>query len=332
MSIKITFLDRSTIAPHVQTRKPLFDHEWVEFQSTAPDEVVQRLRGSDIAVVNKVTLDQEILAQLPQLKLIAVAATGYDKIDIDYCRGKGISVSNIRNYAVNTVPEHALSLIMVLRRNLFSYCQDVKNGEWKKSGQFCFFNHPIGDLAGSRLGIIGKGVLGQAMATIGRALGMDVVFAARKGLNDVGFGFLPFEEVLATSDVVSLHCPLTPATRNLIALPELQLMKETALLINTARGGLVNEADLETAIVDKMIAGAGFDVIMEEPPADNHPLIALMRYPNFILTPHIAWASTEAIQALSDQLIDNIENFVAGKPSNLVYKKSRKPSPSRAGI
>lgn len=318
MSIKITFLDRATIAQNVTIRRPAFEHEWVEFQSTTENEIVERLSGSAIAVVNKVPLSRETLEQLPQLKLIAVAATGFDKIDIAYCKERGIAVANIRNYAVNTVPEHALALIMALRRNLIAYSQDVKNGQWGQSGQFCFFNHPISDLAGSRLGIIGEGILGQNMAKIGRALGMDVVFAAHKGRDDMGSEFMPFEEVLASSDIISLHCPLTAKTKDLIAMPELRQMKDTALLINTARGGLINEADLETAIVEKIIGGAGIDVIMDEPPADDHPLIRLMRCPNFILTPHVAWASSEAMQTLSDQLINNIENFITNKPSHLV--------------
>ncbi len=222
-----------------------------------------------------------------------------------------IAVTNIRDYATTSVPEHALALMLALRRNIFAYQQDVAAGEWQKSGQFCFFNHPVSDLAGSRLGIIGGGALGQGLATLAAALGMDVVFAEHKGAAQMRAGRMPFLDVLASSDVISLHCPLTPATENMIGLDELRHMQESALLINTARGGLVNEADLVKALQAGLIAGAGFDVLTREPPPDDHPFLALLGSSNFILTPHMAWASRQAMQTLADQLIDNIERFVA---------------------
>ncbi len=311
MSIKIAFLDRATIAPYIQLRAPNFEHEWLEYASTSSDQVPERLAGCAIAVVNKVPLRAAQLRQLPDLRMIAVAATGTDNIDKDYCDQHNIVVTNIRGYATVSVPEHVLSLMLALRRNIFAYQQDVATGEWQKSGQFCFFSHPVSDLAGSRLGIIGGGALGQALATLAAALGMDVVFAEHKAATAIRAGKMPFSEVLATSDVISLHCPLTPETQNLIALDELRQMQESALLINTARGGLVNERDLVTALQDGLIAGAGFDVLTREPPADDHPLLALLGSPNFILTPHMAWASQQAMQTLADQLIDNIERFVA---------------------
>jgi glycerate dehydrogenase len=257
------------------------------------------------------------LARLPQLKLIAVAATGYDVVDVAFCKEHGIAVANIRNYAVHTVPEHAFALILALRRNLLAYRQDVEQGAWNKSEQFCFFTHDIGDLHGSTLGIIGEGAIGQATAAIGRAFGMRVLFADHPPPKAEGVTFTPFEQVLAEADVLSLHAPLVPATRNLIDLATLRKMKRTALLINTARGGLVDEAALIQALDEGLIAGAGFDVLTVEPPRDGHPLLDVRR-PNFILTPHVAWASDGAMQFLADQLIDNIERWCAGTPQHLV--------------
>ena len=310
MTIKIVFLDRETIAPSVKLRAPTFEHQWQDFARTDREQIVERLRDCDIAVVNKVKLQREQLKQLPRLKMIAVAATGTNVIDLDYCAEHDITVTNIRNYAVHSVPEHAMGLMLALRRNIFSYHQDVSTGCWQQAGQFCFFNHTINDLAGSRLGIIGAGVLGQAMASLGRAFSMDVVIADRKGRCSNDTQRTSFEQVLSTSDVISLHCPLTPETKNLIALQEFKQMKSSAILINTARGGIVNETDLITAVREKWIAGAAFDVLSEEPPNDNHPLLSLTQLPNFILTPHVAWASQQAMTALADQLIDNIETFV----------------------
>lgn len=318
MSHRIVFLDRDTVAPDVTVRRPDFDHEWTEYGKTAPDQVLERLQGATIAISNKVHLREDILKQLPGLKLIAVAATGTDVIDVAWCNDNGIVVSNIRGYAVNTVPEHTFALILSLSRAITGYREDVKNGEWQKSGQFCFFNHRIFDLAGKRLGIFGEGALGQSVATLGRAFGMEVVFAAHKGVDGLGPLYTPWDEVIETADVFTLHCPLLPGTRDMIGLEEFKRMKETAIIINTARGGLIVDEDLATAIEQNMIAGAAIDVLAPEPPADDHPFFKLLERPNFILTPHVAWASHEAIQTLVDQLIDNVENFVAGEATNVV--------------
>lgn len=314
----IVFLDRATIGPGVEIRKPAIAHSWVEYQSTAHAAVLDRLRGATIAVTNKVPLGREQLSQLPDLKMIAVAATGYDLIDMEYCRERGILVSNVRGYAVNTVPEHVLAMMLALRRSLIGYRQDVIAGEWQRAGQFCFFNHPITDLAGSTLGIVGGGTLGRALARLGSAIGMKVQFAEHKGRCEVRQGYLPFQQFLESSDVISLHCPLNEQTRNLIARDELQQMKSSAVLINAGRGGLVNEADLVEAIQNDWIAGAGFDCLSAEPISDDHPFHAILSRPNVIVTPHVAWASNDAMQILWNQLISHIENFAAGTPTNLI--------------
>ncbi len=315
---RIVFLDRETIAPQVRLRRPTFAHELVEHDSTRPEQVVPRLAGAAIAIVNKVRLSAEALAQLPDLRLVAVAATGTDCVDKPYCESHGIAVANIRGYAVNTVPEHTFALMLALRRNVIAYRDSVLAGRWQQSGQFCYFDHPIHDLAGARLGIIGEGVLGQRVAEIGRAFGMVPLFAAHKGVSGLGPLYTPWPEVLETSDVITLHSPLTPQTRNMIAMPEFRAMKRRPLIINTARGGLVDESALVQALDEGLISGAGFDVTTAEPPPPDNPLMRAAHRHNVVLTPHVAWASDEAQQALADQLMDNIENFVAGRPTHLV--------------
>ena len=312
---RVVFLDRASLKAQVRT--PACATEYVEYEKTAPEQIVPRLHGATVAIINKLPLRSESLERLPQLKMIAVAATGYDVVDVAYCKAHGIAVANIRNYAVHTVPEHAFALILALRRNLLAYRADVERGVWNKSEQFCFFTYPIGDLYGSTLGIIGEGAIGQATAAVGRAFGMRVLFADHSPPKAEGVIFTPHEEVLAQADVLSLHCPLTPETRNLIDLAALRKMKRSALLINTARGGLVDEAALIQALDEGLIAGAGFDVLTVEPPRNGHPLLDVRRH-NFILTPHIAWASDGAMQFLADQLIDNIELWCAGTPQHLV--------------
>jgi glycerate dehydrogenase len=312
---RVVFLDRASLKAAV--RKPAGADAYVEYDKTSLEEIVPRLKEADVAIVNKVPMRAPTLEQLPDLKMIAVAATGYDMVDVAYCKAHGIAVANIRNYAVHTVPEHAFMLILALRRSLLAYREDVQNGVWNKSEQFCFFTHPIGDLHGSTLGIIGEGAIGQGTAAIGRAFGMKVLFADHPPPKMAGVTFSPHDEVIAQSDVISLHCPLMPSTRNLIDLAAFRKMKRTAILINTARGGLVDESALIQALDEGLIAGAGFDVLTVEPPRNGHPLLDVRR-PNFILTPHIAWASDGAMQFLADQLIDNIDAWAAGKPQHLV--------------
>ncbi|MCD2514329.1 D-2-hydroxyacid dehydrogenase [Comamonas endophytica] len=316
--MKIVFLDRATLSPETTLRRPGFAHELVCHEGTAPSEVAERIADADIVIVNKVKIGAEALQRAARLKLVAVAATGTDCIDLEACAARGITVSNVRNYAAHTVPEHTFALIFALRRSICAYRDSVKAGRWQESGQFCYFDYPIRDLAGSTLGIIGDGALGSAVAAIARALGMQVLMAAHKGRAGMGRLYTPFEEVLARADILTLHCPLTPRTRHMIGAAEFAQMARKPLLINTARGGLVDEAALAAALRSGRIAGAGFDVVSAEPPAADHPFMALLELPNFILTPHVAWASQEAIQGLADQLVDNIEAFAAGRAVNVV--------------
>jgi glycerate dehydrogenase len=318
MRRRIVFLDRETIGPSVALSRPRFDHEWVEYTATAAEQVVERLEGASIAVTNKVPIRARDLAKLPGLLMIAVAATGYDVIDHEACRGRGIVVSNVRGYAVNTVPEHTFALILALRRSIVGYRQAVIDGGWQKSGQFCFFAHPIGELAGATLGIMGEGAIGQSVARIGQAFGMKTLFAAHKGVEGLGPLYTPFDEVLATSDIITLHCPLTPQTRNMLGIAEFRKMRKRPLLINTARGGLVVEQDVVRALDEGLISGVGFDCLSAEPPAADHCLAGILDRPNVIVTPHVGWAGANAMQTLWDQVITHIENFHHGSPSNVV--------------
>ena len=315
MSQEVVFLDRESLRATV--RRPAAADRYVEHAATSADEVVARLQDATVAITNKVALREADLRKLPKLRMIAVAATGYDVVDVGYCREHGIAVANIRNYAVHTVPEHAFALILALRRSLLAYRADVEAGVWQRSTQFCFFTHEIGDLHGSLLGIIGEGALGRGLAQIGRAFGMRPVFADHAAREATDLEFMALPELLSSADVLSLHCPLTPASRNMIGERELRSMKKTALLINTARGGLVDEAALVRAIEEGWIGGAGFDVLTAEPPRAGNPLLEIRR-PNFILTPHVAWASSGAMQFLADQLIDNIDRWAEGRPQHLV--------------
>ncbi|HXM47419.1 MAG TPA: D-2-hydroxyacid dehydrogenase [Pyrinomonadaceae bacterium] len=312
---RIVFLERNTIA--ADFRRPAFHHEWIEFGESFQHQVVERLRGSTIAISNKLALRELELSQLPELKLIAIAATGSDNINLEYCRTHGIAVSNTRGYAINSVPEHVLMMILALRRNLLAYRADVQNGLWQQSKQFCLLNHELRDINGSTLGIIGYGSIGKAMARLGASLGMRVLISEHINAETIRPERTSFEDTLRQSDVISLHCPLTDATRGLFRRAEFEMMKPGALLINTARGALVDDAALIEALQRGLIGGAGYDALREEPPRQGSPLLDL-NLPNFIVTPHVAWASNEAVQALADQLIDNIEAFIAGTPRNLL--------------
>ncbi|MBL8698860.1 MAG: D-2-hydroxyacid dehydrogenase [Alphaproteobacteria bacterium] len=313
----IVCIERATLGPGINLRAPRFAHRWLDHDRTPAAEIANRLAEADIAVVNKLPIGEDVLARAPRLKLIAVAATGTDNVDLAACRQRGIVVSNIRGYATTTVPEHVFALILGLRRGVVGYANSVRTGAWQRAQQFCYFDFSIADLRGSRLGVVGGGAIGQAVAQIGRAFGMDVVFSTQRGGPDRPH-YVPFDAVIETSDVLTLHCPLTPATRGMINRGVLRRMKPTAVLVNTARGGLIVDADLVEAVRGGWIAGAAVDVTAPEPPPADHPLMQLTDHPNFILTPHVAWASVQARQALADQLIDNIDAFAAGAPRNNV--------------
>jgi glycerate dehydrogenase len=311
----VVFLDRATLIADL--RIPAFDHTWVEHPDTAPAEVAEALWRASIAITNKVPITRAVIESCHKLRLVAVAATGVNNVDLEACRERGIAVCNIRGYAENTVPEHVFMLLLALRRNLLAWRDSLCQGAWQRAERFCLFDHEIHDLAGSTLGLVGYGSVGRGVERLARAFGMEVLIAEHKGAATLRPGYTPFDEVLARADQLSLHVPLTEATRDLIGEREFGLMKRNAVLINTARGGVVNEAALVSALKTRRIAGAGCDVLSTEPPREGNPLLDL-DLPNFLLTPHVAWSSREAMQTLADQLLDNIAAFVRGEARNRV--------------
>ncbi|WP_455221458.1 2-hydroxyacid dehydrogenase [Kaarinaea lacus] len=289
---------------------------WRYYDNTHDDEVVARINDMDIVVANKVNLKKQHIIQAKQLKLVCIAATGTNNIDLEAAAQADIRVANVTNYATPSVVQHVFCLLLALVRNLNQYQTAIKGGRWQQSEFFCLLDYSITELADKTMGIIGYGVLGKAVATVAEAFGMRVLVADRKGATPRD-GRVAFEQLMAKSDVVSLHCPLTPETSNLIDEQALSLMKPSAILINTARGGIVNEAALVNALKLGKLGGAGFDVLSEEPPVQGNPLLDI-QLPNLIVTPHIAWASMESRQRVINEVAKNIAAFIQGEPRNVV--------------
>jgi glycerate dehydrogenase len=287
--IRIVFLDRATLPPHVVVRPPVTPHQLVTHEKTSTAEVAERIADAEVVITNKVQITREAMQAAPRLKLIAICATGTNNVDLAAAQALGIAVCNVRNYAKHAVPEHTFALMLALRRNLQSYRQSVADGRWQQAGTFCYFDYPIRDLAGDTLGVIGYGALGRAVAHIATAFGMRVLVAGRKHQAVTQPPYTPFEEVLKRSDVISLHTPLTPETRHFIGAREFALMERKPLLINTARGGLVDETALIEALESGRISGAGFDVASVEPAPDDLPLLRELRRPNFMALPVLVW-------------------------------------------
>ena len=314
--MRIVFLDRSTFSASIAFPVARLAAEWQEHARTAPGEVLTHAAEATAVVTNKVKLPAMLLEKLPRLKLVAVAATGVDHVDLDAARRLGIGVCNVRDYATHSVPEHVFTVLLALRRNLIAYAAAATNGTWSRAENFCLHNWPIEDLAGSTLGIVGGGTLGQSVARLGAAFNMRVLLAEQRAA-PLRPGRVAFEQVLAEADVLSLHVPLTPATRNLIGVSELARMKPSAILINSARGGVVDELALVGALRAGQLAGAAVDVLTSEPPPADHPLLCA-NLPNLLVTPHIAWASRQAQQQLADEVVENIAAFMRGESRNRV--------------
>ena len=313
--LQIVVLDRDTLV-----NRPFefdFPHTLSSYGTTEAHETLARIRGADIVITNKVVISAQAFAENPQLKLVAVTATGVNNVDVEAAKQNGTAVCNIRAYGNESVAEHAFMMMITLMRNLPAYQRDVAAGLWENSPFFCHLGAPMRDLNGKTLAIFGRGNIGKTLATYAQAFKMNVVFAEHKHAQNVRDGYVSFDEAIRSADVVSLNCPLTPQTANMIGEAELQQMKPGAILINCGRGGLVDEAALVAALKYGQIGGAGFDVLTQEPPRNGNPLLKA-RLPNLIVTPHIAWASQEAANRLFDILLDNINRFVAGNPQNLV--------------
>ena len=282
------------------------------YENTQPNKVKERVAQAEIIITNKVVLDSEIILEAKKLKLICISATGMNNVDLHAAEEHSIKVCNVTGYATSSVVQHVFMLITALNTNLNRYQAAIKQHRWSESDFFCLLDYPVSDLSTQTLGIIGYGELGKGVAKVAREFGMKVVIAESfEKSHDLIDHRMPLNELLHKSDIVSLHCPLTEKTNNMITRVELAQMKPTALLINTARGGIVNEADLLVALKSKQIAGAGLDVLEHEPPSKDHPLIN-SHLDNLIITPHIAWASQKSRQRLIDGVIQNIEEFIQG--------------------
>jgi glycerate dehydrogenase len=312
------FLDWATMGPNLDTSglRNLLP-ELKLFDVTGDDEIATRIRDAEFVLTNKCRLTDDLLQQSGRLRFVGLTATGTDNVDLDAAKRRGIAVCNIRAYCNQSVAEHVFACLLNLTHSIRQYARDVRAGEWQKSDDFCLLTHPIRELSAMTLGILGYGELGKAVAGVGRSLGMDVIVSARPGDETAATGRVSFDEVLQRADVISLHCPLNDDTRNLFGAVEFGKMKRSAILINTARGGLVDSAALAVALRNRDIAAAAVDVLPQEPPADGDPLLDYAG-DNLILTPHIAWATNEARQAAVDQLAANIAAFLDGRERNRV--------------
>ncbi len=317
--MKAAFLDFATVGADeldlATLRAALPDLEL--YQATAVAEVGERLAGCEVVLLNKVRLPRAVLQAATDLRFIGLTATGTDNIDLDCARQRGIAVCNIRGYCTQSVVEHVFGVLLNLTHNLARFRQLVQQGAWARSDEFCLLNFPIRELSALTLGVVGYGELGKGVARCGEFFGMDVLIAERPQASEVREGRIAFEALLEKADVLSLHCPLTPSTRGLIGERELATMKNSALLINTARGGLVDSAALVAALQKGEIAGAAIDVLPQEPPVAGDPLLDCA-HPNLIVTPHIAWGTVEARQAGLDQLAAAFLAFQRGERMNRV--------------
>jgi glycerate dehydrogenase len=310
MTEHIVFLDAEGLAPGVRVTPPPFPHNWTQHSYTEPEELVERLRGATVAMTCSVPLRREHLEQLPNLRMISLALTGTDIVDVDYCAERGIVVTNVPGYAANTVAEHTLAMIFELLRRPSAYTRlmrRVHRGETEARN--IYFDFRIRDLAGKTLGILGSGPIAMRLGDKARALGMRTVYENRGG-RMTGPEHVSLDTLLETSDIVSINCPLTDETRNLLGAERLAQMKPDAILVNTGRGGIVNEAALIAAMQAGRLGGAALDVVVNEPVQPDDPLFALIERDDFILNPHVAWSSEDAMQTLISGAIDNITRFV----------------------
>lgn len=286
--------------------------EWIIYPTTQLEQVAERIRDADVVMSNKVMINADALKQNPQLKLILISATGTNNVDLAQAKAQGIVVCNCQAYGTSAVAQHTLMLMLALSTAVIQYNQAVKNGQWNQAQQFCLLNFPIVELAGKTLGILGYGELGQAVAKLAEAFGMKVIVGAlpNRPQHD---GRVPFQTLVTQVDYLSLHCPLTEYTQDLINADVFDAMKPSAFLINCARGGIVNEADLADALRQGKIAGAATDVLTVEPPTKGNILLA-EDIPNLIITPHSAWGSVDARQRIVHQMLENVEAFKQGQP------------------
>ncbi len=316
--MKSVFLDFATLGSELATDALHETLPGVEiFDETSTAEISDRISGAAVVMANKARFSATVLRNSPDLKLIALVATGTDNINLQAARELGIAVCNIRDYCTQSVAEHVIGCLLNLTHKLDRYNLAVRDGAWQDASNFCMLNYPIRELGGMTLGVVGYGYLGNGVARMARALGMDVIVAARRGAKVVADDRVSFDELLEHADVISLHCPLDDTTAGLFSAREFRAMRSDAILINTARGGLVDSAALVDALRDGEIAAAAIDVLPQEPPVDGDPLLDYDA-PNLMVTPHIAWATRTARQAALDQMVSNVSSFLAGGAQNRV--------------
>ena len=310
--LKIVHLDSNSLPKHILIPRPNIEHDWVAYDATDPQQTLERLQGADVAVTNKVVITKELMQQLPQLKLIAVTATGTNNVDLVAAEELGITVKNVAGYSSVCVPEHVLGMIFALKHSLIGWYRDQLSDRWVENKQFCYFDYPLTDVRNSVLGIFGKGNLGTEVGRLATAVGMKVLYAEHQGATTCRDGYTPFNDVLAQADFISLHCPLTPTTQNLINKQTLAQTKKGAFLINTGRGPLVDENALVEALKSGQLGGAAIDVMIKEPPEKGNVVMEAAKVmPNLLVTPHIAWAADSAVEILVGKVRDNIEQFAA---------------------
>ncbi|NVZ64379.1 D-2-hydroxyacid dehydrogenase [Pseudomonas gingeri] len=312
--MNIVFLDGDSLPSPMPC--PPEATRWTAREKTTLEQVVEALTDADVAITNKVRIDRSALIHLPRLKLVCVAATGFDCVDIVTCRDQGVTVCNVPAYSAVSVAESVIGSLFALRRHLLAY-RAASAKYWPTSSQFCVHGEPIQDLQGSTLGIVGRGDIGSRVARLARALEINVLFAEHRDAKQVRAGYTAFDEVLGKADALTLHCPLTPQTRYLIGSTEIARMKHGALLINTARGPLVDENAVLAGLASGQLGGAAMDVLYAEPPRADHPLLHC-EHSNLLITPHVAWASQSSVARLKNTLAANITAFAAGAPINVV--------------
>jgi glycerate dehydrogenase len=311
------FLDWATMGPDLDiSRMRSLLPKLQIYDVTEPDQVAERIRDAGYVLANKIRLTDELLHDCPNLRFIGLTATGTDNVDLDAAKRHGVAVCNIRGYCSQSVAEHVFACLLNLTHSLDRYVADVRAGKWQKSDDFCLLSHPVRELSAMTLGIVGYGELGRAVARIAAAFNMNVLISARPG-QPGSDDRIAFDELLARSDVISLHCPLVAETRGLFAAAEFARMKNTSILINTARGGLIDSAALADALRNGEIGAAAIDVLPQEPPVNGDPLLDYDGG-NLLVTPHIAWATDRARQAAIDELTENIAAFQFGRKRNRV--------------
>ena len=317
--MKIVFLDTKTVGDDIDLSIFKDFGEFIAYPITKEDEVIERVKDADVIITNKVIIDKKVMDNAPNLKLICVAATGYNNIDVKYAKEKGIAITNVAGYSTESVVQHTFALLLYLLEHLRYYDDYVKSGEYAKSEIFTHLGKPFWEINGKTWGIIGLGTIGRRVGEVAESFGAKVIYSSTSGVKrKEKYPEYSLDELLKVSDIVSIHAPLNEKTKNLITYEKLKLMKPTAILLNLGRGGIVNEKDLAKALNEGLIAGAGLDVLEKEPINPDNPLLKIKNKDRLFITPHIAWTSIEARKRLINEIYENIKAFLKGEIRNRI--------------